>query len=239
MQEGYIATREGRFSRMFDIIGAGLPARFRALDLGCGPGSLSVRLLRRFPSARVVAIDHDPLMLALGRAGYGTFNGRLTWVDADLRKEGWSRHIPQARGFDAVVSTTALHWLTPTRLGWVYREARSVLRRGGILLNGDKAPIDGRVKSLAERCERALQDSQHAYSQEHPSEGWETWWANIERMPSMTELLAERKRRYGSESHHEDALPASGHLARLRRAGFREAEVLWRDLSNVVIVALK
>src|SRR5438046_742625 len=40
------------------------------LDRGCGPGSLAVRLLRRMPAARVVAIDTDPLLRALGRAAF-------------------------------------------------------------------------------------------------------------------------------------------------------------------------
>ena len=54
------------------------------LDLGCGPGSLAVRLLDRMPAARVVAIDTDPLLLALGRAAYGGRSG-LRFVDQDLR----------------------------------------------------------------------------------------------------------------------------------------------------------
>src|SRR5260221_2404109 len=36
-----------------------LPQHFVALDLACGPGSMSQRLLSRFPQARCVAVDRS------------------------------------------------------------------------------------------------------------------------------------------------------------------------------------
>jgi hypothetical protein len=41
------------------------------------------RLLDRFPGASVVAVDFDPVLLALGRAADGDRAG-LRFVDADL-----------------------------------------------------------------------------------------------------------------------------------------------------------
>ena len=58
------------------------------VDLGSGPGSLAVRLLDRIPGATVVAVDADPLLLALGRAAYGDRTG-LRFADRDLRTPGW------------------------------------------------------------------------------------------------------------------------------------------------------
>jgi trans-aconitate methyltransferase len=51
-QEGYVPEREARFTAMFDALAELLPASFVALDLACGPGSISQRLLARFPGAR-------------------------------------------------------------------------------------------------------------------------------------------------------------------------------------------
>lgn len=39
-----------------------VPGRF--LDLACGPGALTARVLRRFPDAEVTGVDTDPLLLA-------------------------------------------------------------------------------------------------------------------------------------------------------------------------------
>src|SRR5206468_2655808 len=71
-QTGYLPNREARFDAMLDVLEALLPPDFVALDLCCGPGSISQRLLQRFPQARTVAVDLDPLLLAIGKAVLGT-----------------------------------------------------------------------------------------------------------------------------------------------------------------------
>ncbi|HEY6788574.1 MAG TPA: methyltransferase type 11, partial [Trebonia sp.] len=57
-QEVYMADREDRFTALIDAVEvtAGRPDPL-VIDLGCGPGSLAVRLLRRLPSATVIAVD--------------------------------------------------------------------------------------------------------------------------------------------------------------------------------------
>lgn len=88
-QEGYVPEREARFTAIFDVLAGLLPASFVALDLACGPGSISQRLLERFPEARTIAVDVDPVMLALGEGALGTANGRIRWVDSDLASSNW------------------------------------------------------------------------------------------------------------------------------------------------------
>ncbi len=46
-----------------------LPARpfRRILDAGCGSGRLTLALLRRYPGARILALDQSPAMLDLAR----------------------------------------------------------------------------------------------------------------------------------------------------------------------------
>lgn len=74
-QAGYVPQREARFAAMFDVLAELLPPSFVALDLACGPGSVSQRLLARFADARAIAVDMDPVMLAIGRGALGTFSG--------------------------------------------------------------------------------------------------------------------------------------------------------------------
>jgi len=54
-QEGYVPEREAGFTAMFDALAELHPASFVALDLACGPGSISQRLLARFPDAQAIA----------------------------------------------------------------------------------------------------------------------------------------------------------------------------------------
>lgn len=65
-QTGYLPDRESRYSAMFDVLEAQLPEEFLAIDLASGPGSLSQRLLDRFSKAKCIAVDLDPVLLALG-----------------------------------------------------------------------------------------------------------------------------------------------------------------------------
>ena len=83
-QERYVPEREARFSVTFDVLNELLPESFVALDLACGPGSISQRLLDRFPAATAIAVDIDPVLLAIGRGALGTVDARLRWVQADL-----------------------------------------------------------------------------------------------------------------------------------------------------------
>jgi len=234
-QESFNPTREARFTAMLDVLAATQPARFTALDLGCGPGPLSVRLLRRFPRARAVAIDHDPVVLAVGRGAWGSFGGRLRWVDADLGRPGWAKELP-VRRCDAAVSTTALHWLTDRALGRFYRELARALRPGGVFLNGDRLPWGSDRPDLARLAEQVRRVRTRGAKLDDEWAGWRAWWAAAEADPALGSLFPERERRQSQHPQHGDAR-LSTHLRALRRAGFRRADVLWRDLENCVLYA--
>src|SRR5215475_10874121 len=134
-QQGFLPVREERFTAMIDAVRecAGRPDPL-VLDLGCGPGSLATRLLARIPAARVVAVDADPLLLALGRRARNAqadgasdsqgsvAAGSVKFVDLDLREPGWTSALGLDRQADAAVSTTALHWLPPDALAAMYAE---------------------------------------------------------------------------------------------------------------------
>jgi SAM-dependent methyltransferase len=96
-QEIYIPNRETCYQIMLDALThflnlneAGGDRFFLALDLACGPGSIAQRLLVRFPAARAVAVDFDPVLMRLGQDALGDLDGRLRWVEADLRRPDWN-----------------------------------------------------------------------------------------------------------------------------------------------------
>ncbi|MEV4423167.1 class I SAM-dependent methyltransferase [Patulibacter sp. NPDC049589] len=96
-QAAYIAGREQRFAAMLDVLELTVGPEFVAIDLACGPGSLSARILDRFPGARVVACDVDPLLLHVAREVLGPrFGERLTVLDVDLAEPGWSAVVAAA-----------------------------------------------------------------------------------------------------------------------------------------------
>src|SRR5260370_29232086 len=111
-QECYLPDREDRFTALIDAVeeGAGRPDPL-VLDLGCGPGSLAVRLLGRLPAATLIAVDDDPVLLALGRAGQDVAG--LTFPDVDLSAPRWSSALDLDRPADPTVCKTSLLVLDP------------------------------------------------------------------------------------------------------------------------------
>src|SRR5262245_57860867 len=180
-QEGYVPEREARFTAMFDALAELLPASFVALDLACGPGSISQRLLARFPDAHAVAVDIDPVILAIGRGAIGTVEGRLQWIEADLASPDWLDVLGDSQ-IDAVLSTTALHWLEAEPLARLYDDLARVLRPGGLFLNGDHMAFGPTLPTLARLSERTLDEQwTDAAFAARGIETAEQWWDALTR----------------------------------------------------------
>jgi trans-aconitate methyltransferase len=135
-QSSYLPEREQRFSTMLDVLEELLPEQFVAIDLAFGPGSISQRLLSRFPQARCIAVDFDPALLMIGQQVLGDMQGRLRWVEADLREPAWPDQLGEVQ-VDAVLSTIALHWFPVQLLVQLYHQLSKLVRPGGVVLNGD------------------------------------------------------------------------------------------------------
>lgn len=237
-QEGYVPEREARFTAMFDTLEALLPAEFVALDLASGPGSISGRLLRRFPGARAVAVDMDPVMLAVGEGALGTAGGRLRWVEADLAGPDWVTRLGETR-FDAVLSSTAMHWLPPDPLRRVCRELAGLLRPEGLLLNADHLAFGPDLPTFARLGDRVLEK---VWTDESfAARGIETaeqWWDAIGAEPELKPQLEARARLYASKERHEPP-PFDFHVAALRDAGFREVGTIWQSFSDRILMAVR
>jgi len=241
-QQLYMPDREERFTALIDAVEAGTGRDDPlVLDLGCGPGSLGVRLLERIPGATVVAIDDDPLLLTLGRAAYGGRRG-LSFADQDLRAPGWAGALALGRAADAAVSTTALHWLSASALRGMYAQLATVLRPGGLLLDGDHlkedpaaAPTLARLGDvLSERVAQRLHDGQQA-----DREDWKAWWQAVTADPELAGPAAERQRRRLSEDHHgAESVLLGAHVTALRAAGFAEIGTLWQHGDNRILCAV-
>ncbi|WP_433066709.1 class I SAM-dependent methyltransferase [Dactylosporangium sp. CS-033363] len=238
-QEGYVPEREARFTAMFDVLEALLPPEFVALDLACGPGSISQRLLARFPGARAIAVDMDPVMLAVGAGALGDAGGRLRWVEADLSEPDWPAELGETR-VDAVLSSTALHWLWPDDLARVYRDLAALLPPGGVVLNADHLAYGAESPTVAGLSDRAL-DAQWT-DEAFAARGLETaeqWWASFEREPEAGPLMARRAERYAGKRRQDTPPDLAAHVAALRAAGFAEVETVWQVLSDRVLLAVR
>lgn len=124
-----VLTRLLGFNRVHAklIAQAELADGHRVLEIGCGPGSLSIRAKRSHPSIEVIGSDPDPLALRRAQRKAQQLNG--------IRFEhGYAQRLPYADGeFDRVLSSMMLHHLDGEAKTAAAQEVFRVLRPGGQL----------------------------------------------------------------------------------------------------------
>ncbi|AOR32128.1 methyltransferase [Streptomyces fodineus] len=233
-QEWYMPDREERFRIMLDMVEALVGTAPRVLDLACGTGSITGRLLARFPEATSTGVDLDPALLAIAR---GTFEGdeRVTFVTADLKDPRWRESLPYD-SYDAVLTATALHWLHSEPLAALYGQVAELVRDGGVFMNADHMIDDSTPRiNAAERARR------HARMDQAKREGvldWTEWWQLAAEDPVLAEPTARRFEIYG-EHADGDTPSAAWHARTLLARGFGEARPVWCSPSDTLLLAVK
>lgn len=119
----------------------------RVLDIGCGTGTLAVRIKRSFPGVDVTGLDPDPHALDRARR-----KARRAGVTVRLDR-GFSEALPYASAtFDRVFSSFMFHHLPAQTKLRTLVETRRVLIPGGsfhmVDFGGSKAHASGRLARL-------------------------------------------------------------------------------------------
>ncbi|WP_069886172.1 class I SAM-dependent methyltransferase [Streptomyces luteocolor] len=233
-QQWYLPDREERFRIMLDMVEAVVGTAPRVLDLACGTGSITDRLLQRFPDATSVGVDLDPALLTIAE---GTFadDDRVTFVTADLKDPDWTAALPHDT-YDAVLTATALHWLHSGPLATLYGQLAGLVRDGGVFMNADHMPDPATPRLNA--AESALR---HRRMDREKAEGvldWKEWWQLAAQNPVLAGPTAKRFEIYGD--HADGDMPsAEWHALTLREAGFSEARPVWASPADAVVLGLK
>lgn len=235
-QDAYVTRREQRFEVVLDVVAAACPPDALVLDLACGPGSISARVAARFPAVTCLGLDHDPALLQLARAaadeeGRGQ---RTRFVDADLHDPRWVEALDGAVP-DAVLSSTALHWLPAPVLVRLYADLGRLLAPGAVVLDADH--LRGRTgRPLLERVaaldDAATQAAAHAAG----APTWDEWFALLAADDAYAGAVAERARRFADRPPNPD-LTLAFHVEALRAAGFAEVGPVWQHLDDHVVLA--
>jgi SAM-dependent methyltransferase len=226
-QEHYAGDREQRMDVMADVVRAATDGRPRPLiaDLGCGPGSLAARILARVPSAEIVAVDVDPVLLALGRA---TQPPAVRFAEVLIGAPGWVEDLGLDRPLDAVVASTVLHYPDPQSLRGIYRDLARALRPDAVLLNGDNFPLGAGLAGLA------VGGGPRA-----SGEDWPQWWAAVARDGDLAELYERRRDRLPPSEGDGNGLTIAQHVRLLREVGFCDAGPLWQHGESAVVAAVR
>jgi ubiquinone/menaquinone biosynthesis C-methylase UbiE len=117
---GFDSARRGLIS------GANIEPRHRVLDIGCGTGTLMVKLKQEYRVAQAVGLDPDPKALRRARIKAA---GAAVSVQFD---RGFANELPYTHeSFDRVFSSFMFHHLNKQERENMLREVLRVLKPGG------------------------------------------------------------------------------------------------------------
>lgn len=128
-----LMTRENTW-RSAAIRQLGLQPGDTVVDIGCGTGSLAVRIKRQRPDVRVVGVDPDPEVLGIARAKADKAGAEIEFV------QGMGDRAAELAGpgsADKTVSSLVLHQCPVPMKKAIIANMFTVLRPGGRLVIAD------------------------------------------------------------------------------------------------------
>ena len=139
----------------------------RILDLGCGTGNLTIRVLDAFPTASVVALDLSAEILEVCRQQCGT--DRVSYVQQDFNSLDLT-----ASEYDLVVSSIAIHHVDDQAKIKLFEHVYASLKRGGVFTYVDQ--FRGETSGIYTQHMKIWK--QFADEKGVPSEEWDMWMAH-------------------------------------------------------------
>lgn len=211
------------YDQMLTAIACGVPkTATQILELGCGTGELTLRVLQHCPEAQLLALDYSPRMLAFAKAkiqaaGWGD---RVCWLEVDFGD--WAlgqRSLPRAE-FDACVSSLAIHHLSDGMKLQLFRQIHQSLVTGGCFWNADPTPPES--PQLAETYQEIRQ----------------AWTAAQGTTLAAVRAKIGSRESYGHSSQDQLAT-LQAHFQMLQQAGFQQVEVPWKYYGLAVFGGFK
>ena len=200
----------------------------RILDIGAGTRGLSLQILNAFPNASVTSQDFSEAMLSHARERLAGFEGRVTFIQSDLRTPGWARNIEGT--FDSVVASFVTHTV-PHSVKAIYEELFGLVKPGGCFLTCDRFSPPG----------PSLEKLYHKLRLQHYRERLKMETGTEKSLQDAEEQLRDRRRGYHVFFKGHDRESSVGvstmmdNLLWLKEAGFDEVDCLFKR-DNVAII---
>jgi len=249
-QTRYLPAREERFQVMIDTLDILFEDDFTVLDLACGTGSISGRILEHFPRARCIAADLDPVLMEIGKQTWD-FPDRLQWLDVNLSHPDWSVDESKpldwlkTQKIDAVLTTTALHWLPASDLVRVYLQLGALQSEGGVIMNGDHMMFLPHMTTFRQLSDSIKGKRHQQVFEEQGGDDYATWWAKFREQllnhdpETYGAMLEERDKRFASRQRDFSNPIRAVHEGAMSDAGYREVAPIWQRYDNCVLLAVR
>lgn len=200
-----VPAYDGMTGWVLELLVGAAPAM--VLDIGCGNGRFSARVLDRIPGARLVGVEASPAMAEEARAVAAACGDRFRVVHADVL-DFQPDHV-----FDAAFSNLVLHNIPGPRKQALLGRLAGWLRPGGVFVWGD----------LVRHADAATEALLVAYRERFARE-----------RGCPEELLRQNFRKESTDDH---PLTVAATIDVLAEAGFEEAAPVWAHDTFAVVVA--
>lgn len=197
-------------------------ASLRALDLGIGTGAFTCRLLERYPTAHVIAVDGASAMVDVASHRLGDQRTLVEFRVGNFRELD-ALLAPAEKGH-LVISSYALHHLDPDAKALVIRRCVAFLEPGGWFLNADI------VLGATEQIESRLQELRVKGILER-ADPHDPRFGDAER---AREFLRDLEANEGDQP-----LTLEQDLEILRGSGLSHAGVFWQEYREAVTGGIK
>ena len=181
----------------------------RILDLGCGTGNLTQRILEQFPDAQIDALDLSEDILEESRKRFAN-KSNMNYLQADFK----SMNLPHGN-YDLVMSSIAIHHVEDPFKLKLYKEVYQSLKKGGIFIFADQTRgITDEIYLKNIECWKY-----EAFKLGSTEENWNMWMAH--------------------QDAHDFHSPVAWHLENMKIAGFNKVDLLSKYLMWGVFWAKK
>ena len=201
-----------KYHEMHDHLFQYIPEGFmpiRILELGCGSGLLSQKIIDHFPNAMIDMVDISSEILSLCKLNVGE-NERFNFINKDFNKLAIDHS-----SYDLIFSSIAIHHLIDEEKVVLLNKIYDWLMPHGILLYSDQTK-----GATAEIYQKHIN----------------VWEIESKKMGATDEEWDEWMNHQKNHDHHSIL---NEQISWLQKAGFDKIDVLWRYLLWTVYYARK
>ncbi|WP_460677898.1 class I SAM-dependent methyltransferase [Mucilaginibacter koreensis] len=201
-----------RYEEMFYNLFHYLPHNLQPkqiLDLGCGTGNLTAAALHYFSNAEIHALDLSADILEECRQ---RFAGH---TNIYYHQQDFSRLQFAPESFDLVISSIAIHHIPDAEKAELYGQIHNLLKPGGVFTFADQTR--GATEEIYQKHIARWQ--QEAFKLGSTEADWQIWMAH--------------------QDAHDYHTPVLWHLQQLQATGFKDVDVIWKNVMWAVISGRK
>lgn len=202
-----------------DVFKVLLPPKAHVLEVSCGTGVLAELLLKELRSIVLDVSDISEETLTLVKKRTQRFGNRITFIKKDNSTCSFSGR------YDAVCTNNAMR-LTFVDYSRLYRNFYNILKRNGIVLIGE-AVVPLRKGKILTKIGEEVND---AGRKPNTYERWAEFASNKGFTDKVDKEDISRVVRFYSPRFH---------IEKLKGAGFREVEVIYRKYHHAIIAGMK